>query len=99
MRPWRRKQIRHSPIQYSTSTSTATTTKYSVFSPDTNQEELPPCPWSTSPRTIEHFLVVSDQRRLWIAENGRQPYSSWSIILTHELVEDLCREVIGRENK
>lgn len=87
-------------IGYSTSTSTATTTKYSVFSPSEDDgEPLPPCPWSTSPKTVEEFLVVCDQRRLWIAENGRQPYPFWSVILTHEIVEDICRKVITMESK
>lgn len=51
------------------------------------------CPWSTNPKTLEQFIEVCDARRKWEVENNAAIPSYWNCILSHDLVEEIAREV------
>lgn len=79
---------------YQTNTST-TATSLSVFSADDKYEEK--CPWDLAPKNIEEFLMACSIRNLWITTNGEQPPRHWSMIVSHSLLEDICRKIMDGE--
>jgi len=55
-----------------------------------NDESL--CPWNLSPKTIDEFVLACDQRNEWHKSNAGDPrYNYWSLLLTHDLMEDIIR--------
>jgi len=51
------------------------------------------CPWLTNPKTIDQFIEVCDARRKWEVENNAVIPSYWNCFLSHDLVEEIAREI------
>jgi hypothetical protein len=84
---------------YVSNTST-TATSVSVYSHKHDDDvEHEKCPWDLAPKNIEEFLMACDIRNLWIMTNGTEPPRYWSMILSHGLVEDICRKIISGDKK